>query len=150
MFDLREALLALRACREISEIPVIVSMSFQTTKNGGRTMMGNSAEDCATRLNEEGADAVGANCGDLSPKEMAEVVAIMKKSTSLPVAAQPNAGKPKVVGGKVKYMEPKLYATETLKCYKAGASIIGGCCGTTPEHIKILSELIAKQTERPI
>jgi 5-methyltetrahydrofolate--homocysteine methyltransferase len=143
MFDLREALCAVRACKEVSQISVIASMSFQTVKNGGRTMMGNPAEECAIRLTEEGADAVGANCGDLSPKEMAEVVAIMRKSTSLPIAAQPNAGKPKVEGEKVLYMDPELYSTETLECYKAGASIIGGCCGTTPEHIKILSELIA-------
>jgi len=146
MFDLREALCAVRACKEVSQIPVIASMSFQTVKNGGRTMMGNSAEECATRLTEEGADAVGANCGDLAPLEMAEVVAIIKKSTTLPIAAQPNAGKPKKEGEKVLYMEPELYATDTLECYKAGASIIGGCCGTTPEHIKILSELIAKET----
>jgi 5-methyltetrahydrofolate--homocysteine methyltransferase len=145
MFDLREAICAVRACKEVSQIPVIASLSFQTTKNGGRTMMGNSAEECAIKLTEEGADAVGANCGDLSPKEMAEVVAIMKKSTPLPIAAQPNAGKPKVEGEKVFYMNPEPYSTETLECYKAGASIIGGCCGTTPEHIKILSELIAKE-----
>lgn len=146
MFDLREALCAVRACRDVSKIPVIASLSFQTVKNGGRTMMGNSAEECAKRLTEEGADAVGANCGDLDPKEMAEVVSIMKKSTTLPIAAQPNAGKPNLKGGKVSYMEPELYATETYECYKAGATIIGGCCGTTPEHIKILSELIAKET----
>lgn len=145
MFDLREALCAVRACKEVSRIPVIASISFQTTKNGGRTMMGNSAEECAARLTEEGADAVGANCGDLSPREMAEIVTIMKKSTSLPVAAQPNAGKPNLAGGKVIYMEPEIYAAETLECYKAGAAIIGGCCGTTPEHIKILSESIAKE-----
>jgi 5-methyltetrahydrofolate--homocysteine methyltransferase len=145
MFDLREALCALRACRNISEIPVIVSMSFQTTKNGGRTMMGNSAEECAKKLTEEGADAVGANCGDLSPKDIAEVVSIIKNFTNLPIVAQPNAGKPKVEGERVLYMEPELYATETLECYKAGAKIIGGCCGTTPEHIRILSELIEKE-----
>jgi len=144
MLDLREALCALHACRDVSENPVIVSMAFQTTKNGGRTIMGNSAEECAARLTEEGADTVGANCGDLSPKEIAEVVSIIKNFTNLPIVAQPNAGKPKVDGDRVFYMEPKLYATETLECYKAGATIIGGCCGTTPEHIKILSELIAK------
>jgi len=143
MFDLREALCAVRACKDVSGIPVIASMSFQTVKNGGRTMMGNSAEECTIRLTEEGADAVGANCGDLSPKEMAEVVSIIKKSTKLAIAAQPNAGKPKKEGEKVFYMEPELYSTETLECYRAGASIIGGCCGTTPEHIRILSELIA-------
>jgi 5-methyltetrahydrofolate--homocysteine methyltransferase len=145
-FDIREALCALRACKEVSGIPVIASMSFQTTKNGGRTMMGNSTEECAKKLTEEGADAVGANCGDLSPKGMAEVVSIMKKSTTLPIVTQPNAGKPKLEGEKVLYMDPELYARETLKCYKAGATIIGGCCGTTPEHMKILSELIAKET----
>jgi 5-methyltetrahydrofolate--homocysteine methyltransferase len=144
VFDLREALCALRACKEISQIPVIVSISFQTVKNGGRTIMGNSAEECAVRLTEEGASAVGTNCGDLSPKEMAEVVSIMKNSTNLPIAAQPNAGKPKMEEKKISYMDPEFYAAETLECYKAGARIIGGCCGTTPEHIRILSELIAK------
>ena len=106
-------------------------------------MMGNSAEECTKVLTSEGADAVGANCGDLTPLEMAEVVSIIKESTSLPVVAQPNAGKPKVEAGKVSYTEPELYASQTLECYKAGARIIGGCCGTTPEHIKILSKLIS-------
>jgi 5-methyltetrahydrofolate--homocysteine methyltransferase len=144
MFDLREALCAVRACRDVSGIPVIASMSFQTVKNGGRTMMGNSAEECAVRLAEVGANCIGANCGDIVPLEMAEVVSTLRRSTSLPIAAQPNAGKPKVEAGKVFYTEPELYAKETLECYKAGARIIGGCCGTTPEHIKILSESINK------
>jgi 5-methyltetrahydrofolate--homocysteine methyltransferase len=143
MFDLKESLCAVRACKEVAQIPIIASMSFQTVKNGGRTMMGNSAEECAKILTSEGVDAVGANCGDLTPLEMAEVVSIIKESTSLPVVAQPNAGKPKVEAGKVSYTEPELYASQTLKCYKAGARIIGGCCGTTPEHIKILSKLIS-------
>ena len=147
MFDLNEALSALRACRDVSEIPVIVSMAFQTNKNGGRTMMGNSAEECAVRLAEAGADAVGANCGDIGPLEMAEVVSILRESTSLPVIAQPNAGKPQVKGEKVFYMDPELYAKQTLECYKSGATFIGGCCGTTPEHIRILSELIEKGVE---
>jgi len=150
MFDLREALSALRACRDVSGIPVIVSMAFQTTKNGGRTLMGNSAEECTIKITEEGADAVGANCGDIGPLEMAKIVSIMRKSTSLPIIAQPNAGKPKVEGGKVFYMEPELYAEQTLECYKSGAAIIGGCCGTSPEHIKILSELISKESGNAI
>ena len=148
MFDLREALSALRACRDVSGIPVIVSMSFQTTKNGGGTMMGNAAEECAIRITEEGADALGINCGDVGPLEMAEIISIMKKSTTLPIVAQPNAGKPQVKGEKVYYMDPDLYAKQTLECYKAGATIIGGCCGTTPEHIKILSELIEKKQKK--
>jgi methionine synthase I (cobalamin-dependent) len=150
MFDLREALCAVRACKDVSQIPIIASMSFHTVKNGGRTMMGNSAEECSIQLTEEGADAVGANCGDLSPLEMAEVVSIMKKSTTLPIAAQPNAGKPKVEEKKVFYMEPEHYAKETLECYRAGARLIGGCCGTSPEHIKILSDLISKELRSKI
>ena len=147
MFDIREALCALRACRDVSGIPIIVSMAFQTNKNGGRTMMGNSAEECAIRLTEEGADAVGANCGDVGPGEMAEIVSVMRGSTTLPIAAQPNAGKPQVKGEKVFYMDAELYAKQTLECYKSGSTVIGGCCGTTPEHIKILSELIRKDQE---
>ncbi len=147
MFDLREALCALRACKDVSSIPVIVSMAFQTEKNGGRTMMGNSAEECAINLSKEGANGVGANCGDLGPKEMAEVVSVLKEFANLPIVAEPNAGKPKLEGGKVFYMEPALYATETLECYRAGARLIGGCCGTTPAHIKILSELISKESD---
>ncbi len=148
MFDLREALCAVRACKQVSEVPVIASMSFQTVKNGGRTMMGNSAEECAVRLTEEGADAVGANCGDIGPLEMAEIVSVMKKSTALPIIAQPNAGKPKLEGEKVFYMDKDAYSKETLECYKAGAKIIGGCCGTTPEYIKILSSLISEELEQ--
>ena len=124
MFDLREALCALRACKDVSSLPVISSMAFQTETNGGRTMMGNSAEECAVRLSEEGADAVGANCGELGPLQMAEVVSVLKKSTSAPIIAEPNAGKPKVEGEKVSYMEPELYATEALECYRAGARLI--------------------------
>jgi 5-methyltetrahydrofolate--homocysteine methyltransferase len=150
MFDLRESVCAVSACREVSGIPVIASIAFKTVKNGGRTMMGNSAEECTKRLTEEGADAVGANCGDVGPLEIAKILSVMKKSTTLPIVAQPNAGKPKVESGKVFYMEPELYAKQTLECYKSGASIIGGCCGTTPEHINILSELIVKETGRPI
>lgn len=148
MFDIREALCAIRACKDVSDKPIISSMAFQTTKNGGRTMMGNSAEECATRLTGEGADAVGANCGEVDPMEMAEILSIMRESTSLPIVAQPNAGKPKVEGEKVFYMDPELYAKQTLECYKVGASIIGGCCGTTPEHISMLAESIKKEQRK--
>ncbi len=146
MFDLREALCALRACKDTSSIPVIASMAFQTETKGGRTMMGNSAEECATKLTEEGADAVGTNCGELDPAQMAKIVSIFKESTSLPVLAEPNAGKPKLEKEKVFYMEPETFAAGVLECYRAGARLIGGCCGTTPQHIKTLTELISKES----
>ena len=67
MIDLKEALSALKACREVASLPVIVSMAFSTTKKEGRTIMGNSARECAIALTESGAEAVGANCGDIDP-----------------------------------------------------------------------------------
>jgi 5-methyltetrahydrofolate--homocysteine methyltransferase len=84
MFDLREALCALRACKDTFSLPVIVSLAFATQEKGGRTMMGNSAEDCAKRLTEAGADVIGANCGDLDPAQMAVVVSVLKSATRLP------------------------------------------------------------------
>jgi 5-methyltetrahydrofolate--homocysteine methyltransferase len=148
MFDLREALCALRACKDASSIPVIASMAFQTETKGGRTMMGNSAEECAIRLTEEGADAVGTNCGELDPLQMAKVISIFKKSTSLPIMAEPNAGKPKLEKDKVFYMEPETFAAGALECYRSGASLIGGCCGTSPAHIKALSTSISKESDK--
>jgi 5-methyltetrahydrofolate--homocysteine methyltransferase len=144
MFDLREALCALRACKDASSIPVIASMAFQTETKGGRTMMGNSAEECVVRLTEEGADVVGTNCGELDPLQMSKIIGIFKKSTSLPIMAEPNAGKPVLKDGKVFYMEPGTFAAGALECCRAGARLIGGCCGTSPAHIRALSELIQK------
>jgi 5-methyltetrahydrofolate--homocysteine methyltransferase len=87
MFDLREALCALRACKENFSLPAIVSMAFSAEEKGGRTMMGDSAEQCARSLTDAGADVVGANCGDLDPTQMAVVVSYLKSATSLPVLA---------------------------------------------------------------
>lgn len=140
MFDLGETLCAIRSCRSVSDIPILVSMTFTTTANGGRTMMGNSAADCATAFAEAGVTVVGTNCGDLSPEEMAVVVGFYREVTDLPILVEPNAGKPKLVGDETVYdMEPDAFADGIGACMDAGATIIGGCCGTTPEHITALS-----------
>ena len=97
MFDLREALCALRAAKEAGDLPIIASIAFNTVGNGGRTVMGNTARDCAQALTEAGACAVGANCGSLDPLELAEIVSMMRAATSLPIVAQPNAGKGRLV-----------------------------------------------------
>ncbi|MGI5891555.1 MAG: homocysteine S-methyltransferase family protein [Bacillota bacterium] len=142
VFDLNEALLALKACKEVADLPVIVSLTFSTVKKGGRTVMGNSAADCAQKASEAGADVVGANCGDLTPLEMAEIVANMKPA-GLPVMVQPNAGKPIFDEGKARYhMSPEDFASGMKACFEAGAQIFGGCCGTTPEHIKALADIL--------
>jgi 5-methyltetrahydrofolate--homocysteine methyltransferase len=148
MFDLREAMCALRACKDKRSLPVIVSIAFATEAKGGRTMMGNSAEQCAKSLTGAGADVIGANCGDIDPAQMAVIVSLLKSATSLPVLAQPNAGKPKLVGNETVFdMEPEAFAQGIAECLHAGASIVGGCCGTTPEHIRAVAGLINKGGE---
>lgn len=143
MFDLREALCALRACRDVASLPVIASMAFTTSKKGGRTMMGNSAKECATVLTETGASAIGGNCGDLDPLQMAEVVSLLQEATSLPIVAQPNAGKPKLVGDQTVFdMSPTEFASGISKCLQAGAQLVGGCCGTSPAHIRAVVEML--------
>jgi len=145
MYDLKETVIAVRACKTVADLPVIASMTFETLKNGGRTIMGNTAEDCAKALTEAGADVIGANCGSLSPLEMAEVVGIMVKSTHVPVAVQPNAGKPRLEGQKAIFdMSPEDFAAGIEACIQNGAKIVGGCCGTSPAHLHAIEPLTAK------
>jgi methionine synthase I (cobalamin-dependent) len=144
MFDLNETLCAVRACKAVSSIPILVSMTFTTTANGGRTMMGNSAADCAGSLTDAGASVVGTNCGDLSPLEMAQIVRSMRESTDLPILVEPNAGKPKLVEDRTVYdMPPAVFADGIGACIEAGATVIGGCCGTSPDHIRVLADRFA-------
>jgi len=146
MFDLREALCALRACKDNFSLPVIVSIAFATDQKGGRTIMGNSAEQCAKDLADAGADAVGANCGDIDPAQMAKVVSVLKSATTLPLLAQPNAGRPKLVDNQTVFdMGPAAFAAGIAKCLDAGAQLLGGCCGTTPKHIRAVRELLYKR-----
>jgi 5-methyltetrahydrofolate--homocysteine methyltransferase len=148
MFDLREAMCALRACKDKRSLPVIVSIAFATEAKGGRTMMGNSAEQCAKSLTDAGADVIGANCGDIDPAQMAVIISLLKSATSLPVLAQPNAGKPKLVDNETIFdMKPEAFAQGITECLHARASIVGGCCGTTPEHIRAVAGLINKGGE---
>jgi 5-methyltetrahydrofolate--homocysteine methyltransferase len=145
MFDLREAICALLACKENFSLPVVVSMAFMTEQKGGRTMMGNSAEQCARSLTDAGADVVGANCGDLDPAQMAVVVSILKSATKLPILAQPNGGRPKLIGDKTIFeMAPAQFAEGVAECLRAGARLVGGCCGTTPEHIRAVAGMLKK------
>ena len=148
MFDLREALCALRACKENFKLPAIVSVAFKTETKGGRTIMGNSAKDCAAALTDAGADVIGANCGELDPTQMAVIVSLLKSAIpindiGIPILAQPNAGKPKLVGDKTVFeMSPEQFAQGITECLQNGAGIVGGCCGTTPEHIRAVAKLL--------
>jgi 5-methyltetrahydrofolate--homocysteine methyltransferase len=143
MFDLREALCALRACKGDFSLPVIVSIAFMTAERSGRTMMGDSAEQCARRLTDAGADVIGANCGDLDPAQTAVIVSYLKSATKLPVLAQPNAGRPKLIGDKTVFeMAPAQFARGIAECVRAGARLVGGCCGTSPEHIRAVAAML--------
>ena len=146
IFDLREAICALRACKDNFSLPVIVSIAFATETKGGRTIMGNSAEDCAKEISDGGADVIGANCGDLDPIQMAAVVSLLQSATSLPVLAQPNAGKPKLIEDKTIFeMAAEPFAAGIRKCLDSGARLVGGCCGTTPEHIRAIAKMLTEK-----
>lgn len=143
MIDLREALCALKAIKEISALPVVVTFTISSKSSGGRTLMGQTMAECAAAVKDQGGDAIGTNCGELDPLEIAQVVAELKDKTDLPILAQPNAGKPKLVQGETVYdMTPEVFAQGVLKCLEAGASLVGGCCGTTPEHIREMARAI--------
>jgi 5-methyltetrahydrofolate--homocysteine methyltransferase len=146
--DLREAACALRACRDIADIPVLVSLSFSSSENGGYTMMGNTVEETVKMAEENGASAIGANCGELDPLKMADLVKLFNKHTSLPVLIQPNAGKPELLddGTTAFNMGPGAFADELMKCIDNGATLIGGCCGTTPRHMAAVARKIGKLT----
>ena len=145
VFDLREAVCALKACKENTPLPAIVTITYQTEQQGGRTMMGDTAEQCAKALSDNGADVIGANCGSLSPTQTAKVISELRKATTLPLAAQPNAGIPKLVDDKTIFeMTPEPFAKGVKECIEAGAKLVGGCCGTTPEHIRAVAEMLGK------
>jgi 5-methyltetrahydrofolate--homocysteine methyltransferase len=145
MFDLREAILAVRAAKEACDLPVIASVAFNTAGNLGRTVMGNTARQCAEALTEAGAIAVGANCGSVDPLEMAQLVALMRDATDLPIIAQPNAGKGRMVEGDLVFdLSAADFAAGVQECVKAGARLAGGCCGTSPAHIQAMVELIGR------
>jgi 5-methyltetrahydrofolate--homocysteine methyltransferase len=141
--DLREALCALRACREVSPLPVFVTLSFQTLRDGGRTAMGSSAGQAAEALTRAGAAAIGSNCGDLDPFETAALIALLREKTDLPLVAQPNAGKPRMVAGATVFdMGPDRFAEGLARCVESGAHLVGGCCGTTPAHIAAAARML--------
>ena len=138
MLDLAEAKAALRAVKENTSLPVAVTMTFSKAGHNYATLMGVRPEQAAAELDKAGADIVGANCGagiDL----MIEVARLMRPATSLPIWCKPNAGLPELVEGKTVYREsPEKMASRFRDLVEAGANMIGGCCGSTPAHIRAL------------
>ena len=144
--ETREALCALQACKDNFELPVIVSIAFAIESKGARTIMGNSSYECARKLTQTGADIIGTNCGDLAPDQMAKVVSYLNTSTKAPILVQPNAGKPKFFDGRTTFeMKPADFANGIGACIQSGATLVGGCCGTTPDHIRAVAGILNQQ-----
>ena len=143
MVDLAEAKLAVQAAKQISpQTPVLATMTFDATPRGFFTVMGVSVEAAVSGLQEAGADVVGSNCGNGS-ESMLEIARAFRICTDLPLVIQPNAGLPEIKGGKTVYGEtPEFMAARAGELIALGVSVIGGCCGTTPEHIKALRETV--------
>jgi methionine synthase I (cobalamin-dependent) len=138
-FDLEEIKTALKAVKENSDLMVIASMTFDKNL---KTIYGVDPERAVIVLESEGADGVGANCG-IGPEILYEVLKIMKKMSKTYLMVEPNAGMPELVKDKVVYpASPKIMADYTEKFIKLGVNLIGGCCGTTPLHIKTMSDII--------
>ncbi|MFC1693843.1 homocysteine S-methyltransferase family protein [Candidatus Latescibacterota bacterium] len=142
MTDLGEMNCAIRAVKENCDLPLVCSMTFDRGMKGYATMMGVKPDDAARALEEAGADAVGSNCGT-GIENMIEVAPIMGSATGLPLWIKPNAGIPELVDGVTVYREtPDQMASRIKELIEAGARIIGGCCGTTPEHIRKFRKVI--------
>jgi len=138
MTDLAEAKAALKAVRECCSLPVVVSMTFESGPGGFATIMGVNPVRAAAELDEAGPDLVGSNCGS-GIQHMIAVARLMRSSTALPLWVKPNAGVPELVGGKTVFREtPEEMAQHFAELVDAGANVIGGCCGTTPDHISAL------------
>lgn len=144
MFDLAEACLAVEGARGVTEVPVMASMTFGVTPRGYKTMMGIDPQRAVEGLLEAGADVVGANCS-LEADQMVELVAALRAATDAPLMAEPNAGQPRLEGEQTVYDEtPKHFAAVMPQLIEQGADVVGGCCGTTPEHISALVKVLRK------
>jgi len=141
-----EASLAVRAARDKTKCTVIVTMTFSESLNGEyHTMMGVSPEEMVISMKEAGAHIIGSNCGN-GIKDMVGIVnAIRAVDKSIPVMIQANAGVPEFVEGKTLFREsPEMMASFIPDILNAGANIVGGCCGTTPEHIRLMGRMLKK------
>jgi methionine synthase / methylenetetrahydrofolate reductase(NADPH) len=134
--ELREAILAVKEC---CDLPIVAQVTFQ---RDNRTLGGEPPDEVANVASALGADVAGVNCG-LGPQSVLEVVEQMAANSSIRISALPNAGLPKFIDGRLVYpATPDYYAEYTRKLVEAGANIVGGCCGTTPDHTRAMREML--------
>ena len=133
MINIEETLSAVDACQSVCDLPIICTV---TVEADGSIFSGGNAVEAAMSLEAAGADAVGINCS-VGPDQLVSVVRNIKENVSIPVIAKPNAGMPQIddQGNAVYSMTPADFAGYMRVLVDNGASVIGGCCGTTPEFI---------------
>jgi methionine synthase I (cobalamin-dependent) len=143
MYSLEEALLALRGVKSLGNAFVIAALTYNRTPKGFFTMMGEGVAPAVRTLEDAGADAIGSNCG-LGSGDMVALTAAIRAATRKPILIQPNAGTPERIGDAVAYRQtPAEFAADAVRIRAAGADMIGGCCGTTPDFIRELSRVLA-------
>lgn len=142
-YDLKEAVCAIRGARKSSDVPVFVTMTFNLTPRGYFTLMGNSVEQCVEELEGQEVPAIGTNC-TLNSAEMVDLIKLFREKTDLPLLAQANAGKPDLSAeGEVTYSQAlEDYVSYIPQMIENGANLVGGCCGTDPDYIKRMAEIV--------
>ena len=143
MMDLQECRLAIEAARAVSgTLPILATMTFDRTPRGFFTIMGVDVPTAAAGLAAAGADVIGSNCGS-GIEPMIEIARAFAACATRPLIFQPNAGLPRSAGGRTVYDEtPEFMADKSRHLIEAGAAILGGCCGTTPDHIRALRRVV--------
>lgn len=142
MFSLQEALAALRAAKKLGDVTVIAALTFNRTKKGFFTMMGEGVRQAVSAFEEAGADLIASNCS-LGSKDMIDLTKELRAATRKPILVQPNAGKPVTQKGVTSYQQtPAEFAKDGMEIKNSGADMIGGCCGTNPEFIRALVQTL--------
>ncbi|MBD3232293.1 MAG: hypothetical protein GF315_01070 [candidate division Zixibacteria bacterium] len=149
MTDLEEARLAIKAAKSIdSSIPVSATMTFDVTPRGFFTIMGVDIQHAVKGLIEAGADMIGSNCGN-GIENMVKIAEEFRRLTSIPLVIQSNAGLPEMIDGRIEYSEsPEFMAERCKQLIDIDVNVIGGCCGTTPEHISAFRNVIDKHNSK--
>jgi methionine synthase I (cobalamin-dependent) len=143
MSDIEEAKAAVEAIKPLGR-PVVISFVFDSGRNLDRTMTGVTPERAAKELTEAGADVIGANCA-LGIDAYIPICQRLRAATDRPVWIKANAGLPELADGKVKYQStPEAFAASIPALLQAGASFVGGCCGTNPEYVRAISETVRR------